>query len=83
MNRILRTTIILALLLCLAIPASAAVVLMGNRGVRMDWAGLSTDTKPTSNTAYGSTYYETDTLTPYVYTGAGWVVDYRSALLWS
>jgi len=34
--------------------------------------GLSTDTKPTSNVPVGSTFYETDTKTNYVYSGSAW-----------
>lgn len=40
------------------------------------WTGLSTDVKPTTG-GQGSTFYEEDTTTPYVYGGSGWVVDTR------
>lgn len=77
MKRIYAILISLAVVLALAVPpVSATVVVMGNRGLAMSLAGLSTDSKPTSY-AYGSTYYETDTGIPYVYTGAGWVEDRR------
>ena len=35
------------------------------------WVGLSGDTKPTSPSA-GSTFYETDTKTQYIYDGLAW-----------
>ena len=38
--------------------------------------GLSTESKPT-NVDYGSTFYEEDTGTAYVYGSSGWVVDTR------
>lgn len=44
------------------------------------WSGLSTDTKPTTGD-YGSTFYEEDTGTPYIYGDSGWVMDYRRMAL--
>ena len=38
--------------------------------------GLSTETKPTDKD-YGSTFYEEDTGTLYMYGSSGWVVDSR------
>lgn len=77
MKRIYAILISLAVVLALAVPpASATVVVMGNRGLAMTLAGLHSDSKPTSY-AYGSTFYETDTGISYVYTGAGWVEDRR------
>ncbi len=40
------------------------------------WTGLSTDVKPTTG-AVGSTFYEEDTTTQYVYGTSGWVMDNR------
>lgn len=42
------------------------------------WIGTSTDTKPTLNVNTGSTFYETDTKTLYVWSGSAWVVDLRT-----
>ena len=67
----------LAMILALATGSRAAVVVLGERAGKRDYAGLSTDTKPTAAVGHGSTFYVTDTGVPYVYTGNGWVVDYR------
>ena len=55
-----------------------AIIILNRRYDKIDFSGLQSDTKPTDNIAYGSTFYETDTTTAYVYTSAGWVVDRRS-----
>ena len=36
------------------------------------YLGLSGDTKPTTDTPAGSTFYETDTQREYVYNGSTW-----------
>lgn len=36
------------------------------------YIGLSTDIKPTKNISIGSTFYETDTKTFYIYDGETW-----------
>jgi hypothetical protein len=43
---------------------------------RFDFAGLSSDSKPTTCN-YGSTFYVTDLGDLYIYTGAGWVLKYE------
>lgn len=54
-----------------------AVILLNEAGLSPEHLmGLSTDAKPT-NVDPGSTFYEEDTTTLYVYGSSGWVVDTR------
>ena len=41
---------------------------------RIPYIGLSTDSKPTTSVPPGSTFYETDTSSTYIYSGTAWVV---------
>ena len=39
------------------------------------YIGVSTDTKTTAGVPAGSTWYETDTLARFLYSGSAWVVQ--------
>lgn len=39
-----------------------------------EYFGKSTDTKPTANVQIGSTFFEIDTTTVYMFDGSNWVV---------
>ena len=43
------------------------------------YQGLSTDTKATTNVLKGSTFYEEDTGTTYIYNGSAWVLGLQAA----
>ncbi len=74
-----RSWLIALLILALALPCHAAVVLLNKAGnAPSHWSGLSSDTKPTTG-SYGSTFYEENTGIPWVYGSSGWVQDKRRA----
>lgn len=55
-----------------------AVTTRGIQAVK-DYYGLSSDSKPTTNTPTGSTFFETDTLRLYQYNGSSWFLkDWKS-----
>ena len=41
---------------------------------KVPYIGLSTDSKPTTSVPPGSTFYETDTKSTYIYSGSAWSV---------
>lgn len=43
-------------------------------GSAMELYGLSTDTKPTTGVKVGTSFFEIDTATVYMYNGTSWVV---------
>lgn len=77
MKRLLKISSIILLILIFASQSFAAVTLLNQAGSSpSNWSGLSTDTKPTTGNK-GSTFYEEDTTTPYIYGSSGWVQDKR------
>jgi hypothetical protein len=77
MKRLLKIGSIILLILIFESQSFAAVILLNKAGNSpSNWSGLSTDAKPTTGNI-GSTFYEENTTTPYIYGFSGWVQDKR------